>query len=34
MTWSKFKIWDPELKGTGLNYPLQRTINVGIQLGF
>jgi len=34
LTWSTFKLWDPELKGNGLNYPLQRTINVGLQVGF
>ncbi|WP_308992054.1 TonB-dependent receptor [Mariniflexile litorale] len=32
--WSKFKLWDPELGGNGLNYPLQRVINVGLQIGF
>jgi hypothetical protein len=34
MVWSKFKLWDPELGGNGLNYPLQRVFNVGIQAGF
>ncbi|SNY95406.1 TonB-dependent receptor [Flagellimonas pacifica] len=34
VTWSKFKMWDPELGGRGLNYPLQRVFNLGIQLGF
>ncbi|MCK0155712.1 TonB-dependent receptor [Cellulophaga sp. F20128] len=34
LTWSTFKLWDPELKGNGLNYPLQRTVNVGLQVGF
>lgn len=32
--WSKFDLWDPELGGKGLNYPLQRVINLGIQAGF
>ncbi len=32
--WSKFKQWDPELGSNGLNYPLQRVINLGIQAGF
>ena len=32
--WSKFKLWDPELGGNGLNYPLQRVINLGVQIGF
>jgi TonB-linked SusC/RagA family outer membrane protein len=30
--WSKFKLWDPELRGNGLNYPLQRVVNVGIKV--
>ena len=34
ITWSKFKLWDPELKENGLNYPLQRVFNVGLQIGF
>ena len=29
LCWSKFKMWDPELAGSGLNYPLQRVFNVG-----
>ncbi|MDN5216079.1 TonB-dependent receptor [Fulvivirgaceae bacterium BMA12] len=33
-SWSKFKLWDPELKEQGLNYPLQRVINLGVQVGF
>ena len=32
--WSKFKMWDPELKREGFNYPLQRVLNFGIQVGF
>jgi len=32
--WSKFKLWDPELAGEGLNYPIQRTINLGINVTF
>lgn len=34
LCWSKFKMWDPELAGSGLNYPLQRVFNVGLNLGF
>ena len=34
LCWSKFKLWDPELAGSGLNYPLQRVFNVGLNLGF
>jgi TonB-linked SusC/RagA family outer membrane protein len=33
-TWSKFDLWDPELGGNGLNYPLQRVINLGLHIGF
>ena len=33
-SWSKFKLWDPELKERGYNYPLQEVINIGLQLGF
>lgn len=33
-TWSKFDLWDPELGGNGLNYPLQRIINLGVHIGF
>jgi TonB-linked SusC/RagA family outer membrane protein len=32
--WSLFKLWDPEMAGQGLGYPLQRVINVGINIGF
>jgi hypothetical protein len=31
---SKFKLWDPEMAGNGLGYPLQRVINVGGQISF
>ncbi len=31
--WSAFKIWDPEKGGDGLGYPLQRVINVGLNIG-
>ena len=35
LTFSAFKYWDPGLgSGNGLSYPLQRTINVGIQYNF
>lgn len=30
---SKFKLWDPELAGNGLGYPLQRVINLGVLVG-
>lgn len=34
LTFSKFKLWDPEMAGSGLNYPTQRVINAGIQVQF
>lgn len=32
--WSKFKLWDPEMGGNGLGYPVQRVINAGVLIGF
>lgn len=34
LCWSRFKLWDPELADTGLNYPIQRTFNIGVHLTF
>ncbi|MDR1223780.1 MAG: TonB-dependent receptor [Tannerella sp.] len=34
LLFSKFKLWDVELGGKGLNYPLQRVINLGVNLSF
>jgi TonB-linked SusC/RagA family outer membrane protein len=34
LLFSKFKLWDVEMGTNGLNYPLQRVINVGINLSF
>ncbi len=34
LCFSKFKLWDPEMAGKGLEYPLQRVINVGMNIGF
>lgn len=34
LTFSKFKLWDPEMGGNGLGYPVQRVVNIGIQVGF
>ena len=34
LCFSKFKLWDPEMAGKGLGYPLQRVINVGMNIGF
>jgi len=28
---SKFKLWDPEMGGNGLGYPIQRVYNIGIR---
>jgi TonB-linked SusC/RagA family outer membrane protein len=30
--WSKFKLWDVEMGGNGLGYPIQRVLNIGINL--
>ena len=32
ISWSQFKLWDPELRGNGLNYPLQRVVNIGARV--
>lgn len=32
--WSHFKMWDPEMGESGLNYPLQRTLNFGLNVTF
>ena len=32
--WSKFKLWDPEMGTSGLNYPIQRTFNIGVTVTF
>lgn len=31
-TWSKFRLWDPELGGNAFNYPIQRVYNIGLQI--
>ena len=28
--WSQFDMWDPEMGGNGLGYPVQRVFNMGI----
>lgn len=33
-TLSDFKLWDPEMRGNGLAYPLQRVFNLGAQINF
>lgn len=30
--WSKFKMWDPEMGGDGLGYPVQSVYNIGVLL--
>lgn len=34
LTFSKFKLWDPEMGGEGLGYPVQQVYNIGFQLSF
>jgi hypothetical protein len=34
LTFSKFKLWDPEMGGNGLGYPIQKVYNIGFQLSF
>ena len=34
LTISRFKIWDVEMGGNGLGYPIQKTTNIGINLNF
>ncbi len=33
-TWSKFKLWDPEMKADGLGYPIQAVYSLGVQINF
>ncbi|WP_366521807.1 TonB-dependent receptor [uncultured Proteiniphilum sp.] len=32
LVWSKFKLWDPEMAGDGLGYPVQRVYNLGVNI--
>lgn len=34
LTFSKFKMWDPEMAGQGFGYPIQRVVNIGLNLNF
>lgn len=34
LTFSNFKLWDVEMGGKGLGYPIQRVYNIGMQLTF
>lgn len=32
VTWSPFKMWDPELGGNGFAYPIQKVFNLGVNV--
>lgn len=32
--WSRFNLWDVEMGGNGLGYPIQRTFNFGVNVEF
>ncbi|WP_281310082.1 SusC/RagA family TonB-linked outer membrane protein [Flavobacterium flavigenum] len=32
--WSAFKMWDPEMGGNGLGYPIQSVYNIGLKVNF
>lgn len=34
LTFSKFDLWDPEMAGNGLGYPIQKVYNIGMQISF
>ena len=34
LNFSKFKLWDVEMGGNGLGYPIQRTLNAGLLISF
>ena len=34
LLWSRFKLWDVEMAGNGLGYPIQRVVNVGVNITF
>ena len=34
LCFSNFKLWDPEMAGNGLGYPVQRVFNLGVNLNF
>ena len=34
LSWSKFELWDVEMGGNGLGYPIQKVFNIGVQLNF
>ena len=34
LCFSNFKLWDPEMAGDGLGYPVQRVFNLGVNVNF
>lgn len=34
LTFSNFKMWDVEMGGKGLGYPIQRVVNFGLNVTF
>ncbi|HYH55766.1 MAG TPA: SusC/RagA family TonB-linked outer membrane protein, partial [Anseongella sp.] len=34
LTWSRFKLWDVEMAGNGLGYPIQKVFNIGVLANF
>ena len=34
LTFSQFKLWDAEMAGNGLGYPIQKVYNFGVQVSF
>ncbi|RZM30408.1 MAG: TonB-dependent receptor [Pedobacter sp.] len=34
LTFSKFKLWDVEMGGNGLGYPIQKVFNIGVNVNF
>jgi TonB-linked SusC/RagA family outer membrane protein len=34
LTFSHFKLWDPEMAGQGFQYPIQKILNVGVNMNF
>ncbi|MCD9017332.1 TonB-dependent receptor [Parachryseolinea silvisoli] len=34
LCWSQFKLWDIEMAGNGLGYPVQRVVNMGLNVTF
>jgi len=32
--WTAFKLWDPEMGGNGLAYPIQKVYNIGVNVNF